>query len=337
MSPAPHTGVEPPRGGIPTAETPAVVADGLSKTYSTRFGRRRIEALGPTDLDVRRGEVFGILGPNGAGKTTLLKLLLGIVRPTTGSGRILGQPINDASTRERVGYLPENHRFPPHLTGRQVLDIYGRLGGMTGGAIDAAAPALLERVELAAWADARVGTYSKGMMQRLGIAQALLSGPDLLILDEPTDGVDPVGRRAIRGLLSELRLLGTSVLLNSHILSEVEQICDRVAILRGGKILRTGTVEEISSPGRIVRIGYRSAGDDTVQVRTITDASTDAINSAIDGFRAERSDILYVEREKRTLEAGFLELLDAPEAGPSDRTEAPSTDVPDDSAREEES
>lgn len=291
---------------------PALVVDGFSKTYVTRFGRRRIEALRPVHLEVDRGEVFGILGPNGAGKTTLLKLLLGIVRPTAGSGRIFGRPVNDPAARERIGYLPENHRFPPHLTGRQVLGIYGRLGDMTAEAIDAAAPALLERVDLAAWSDARVGTYSKGMMQRLGLAQALLGNPDLLILDEPTDGVDPVGRRAIRDILTELRSLGTTVVLNSHILSEVEQICDRVVILRGGEILRTGTVEEITSPGRIIRIGYRPSGSDEPAVRAITGASVADINEAIDELRAAGSDILFIEREKRTLETGFLELLDAP-------------------------
>lgn len=321
MEVSPHTGAVSARD-----DGPALFVDGLSKTYTSRFGRRRVDALAPTDLEIRRGEVFGILGPNGAGKTTLLKLVLGIVRPTTGSGRIFGRPVNDASARELIGYLPENHRFPPHLTGRQVLDIYGRLGGMSADAIDSAAPALLEQVELSAWADARVGTYSKGMMQRLGLAQALLNDPELLILDEPTDGVDPVGRRAIRDLLTRLRKRGTTVLLNSHILSEVEQICDRVVILRGGEILRTGTVEEITSPGRIVRIGYRSAGSDTDEVRTLTDVSVVDINAAIDELRTAGLDILFVERQKRTLETGFLELLDAPVAGSPAETEAPTAE-----------
>lgn len=303
-----------PSGPAGAQEESALVVDGLSKTYATRFGRRRVEALRPTNLDIRRGEVFGILGPNGAGKTTLLKLVLGIVRPTSGSGRIFGRPVSDASARERIGYLPENHRFPPHLTGRQVLGIYGRLGNMNGEAIERAAPEVLELVDLAAWADARVGTYSKGMMQRLGLAQALLNDPDLLILDEPTDGVDPVGRRAIRDIVTGLRRRGTTVLLNSHILSEVEQICDRVVILRGGEILRTGTVEEITSPGRIVRVGYLASGSDEQQVRTMSGASVAELNAVIDELRGAGADILFVEREKRTLETGFLELLDAPEA-----------------------
>src|SRR6056297_1032838 len=212
---------------------PAIATLGLHKTYRSVFGAD-IDALHPLDLTVEQGEIFGLLGPNGAGKTTLVKLLLGIAIPSGGEGRLLGRSVREPEAREAVGFLPESHRFPDYLTAAQVLDHYGRIAGVDADERARRIPDLLNRVRMGKWADTRVRKFSKGMMQRLGLAQALLGAPDLLFLDEPTDGVDPVGRREIRDLLLDISREGTTIFLNSHLLSEGEQICTRVAILKAG-------------------------------------------------------------------------------------------------------
>src|SRR5580765_7333846 len=221
-------------------------ATGLAKVYRSRFGKRRIAALDGVDLSVEPGQVFGLLGPNGAGKTTTVKILLGLTRPTAGSASLFGRSVSDPESRRRVGYLPEGHRFPGYLTARQTLSIFGRMSGMDAASIRRRAPELLERVRLSDWADVRVKKFSKGMTQRLGLAAALVHDPDVLLLDEPTDGVDPVGRREIRDLLREEAARGRAVLVNSHLLSEIEVTCSRVAILRAGKIAAQGTIEDLT-------------------------------------------------------------------------------------------
>jgi ABC-2 type transport system ATP-binding protein len=210
-----------------------------------RYGRK-VHALKGVSLKVRRGEVFGLLGPNGAGKSTLVKILMTVVRPTRASGWVLGEPMATKSALRRVGYLPENHRFPRYLTGRQVLEFFGALSGATRDWRRTHVPQLLEAVGMAAWADHKVGQYSKGMLQRVGIAQALAANPDLVVLDEPTDGVDPVGRRDIRDVLLRLKAQGKTVFINSHLLSELEMVCDRVAIMVSGQVARQGTMSELA-------------------------------------------------------------------------------------------
>src|SRR5690348_1644152 len=170
-------------------------------------------------MKVNRGEIFGLLGPNGAGKSTLVKIMTTIVRPTHAEGTILGNPIGHKPTLEKVGYLPENHRFPRYLTGRQTMEFFGALAKVDRPAARKRADELLATVGMRDWADKKISTYSKGMMQRIGIGQALMSNPDLVVLDEPTDGVDPVGRRDIRDVLSNLRQQGKTVFVNSHLLS----------------------------------------------------------------------------------------------------------------------
>ena len=191
--------------------------------------RGSICALRGVDMKVRRGEIFGLLGPNGAGKSTLVKIMMSVVRPTRAAGTVLGQPVGDKAALARVGYLPENHRFPRHLTGRQVLDFFGSLTGMPTAARRSRVTELLDEVGMTDAADRKVATYSKGMMQRIGLGQALMNHPDLIVLDEPTDGVDPIGRLKIRSVLESLRSRGTTVFINSHLLSELEHLCDRVA------------------------------------------------------------------------------------------------------------
>lgn len=199
------------------------------------FGRH--VAVADLTLEVARGEVFGFLGPNGAGKTTSVKLLLGLLEPSGGSGSVLGAPLGRREVRARIGFLPEHFRFHDCLTGRELLRVHGRLYGMRGRDLEARIDALLERMSLTEAAERRVGTYSKGMLQRIGLAQALLNGPELVFLDEPTSGLDPLGRRLVRNLIEDLRAAGTTVFLNSHLLGEVEAISDRVVFVKRGRVV----------------------------------------------------------------------------------------------------
>jgi ABC-2 type transport system ATP-binding protein len=221
----------------PTA--PPVAAEGLVKRYGPRA------ALDGVSLEVGPGEVVGLLGPNGAGKTTTVKILLGLVRPTAGRARVFGLPAEDAQARRRVGYLPEQFRFPSWITGAGLLDLHGRLAGLDAETRRERAAAVLELVGLAGRERERVGGYSKGMQQRIGLAQALVGDPALVILDEPTSALDPLGRRDVREVVRTLRAGGTAVLLNSHLLSEVEMVCDRVAIMDRGRLVRSGRLDEL--------------------------------------------------------------------------------------------
>jgi len=211
--------------------------DRAIETRSLRKHFGRTLAVADLSLSIRRGEVFGFLGPNGAGKTTSLKLLLGLIEPTDGAGTVLGAPLGTRAARARIGFLPEHFRFHDCLTGRELLQIHGRLFGLRGAALEARVDALLARVALTEAADRRLQTYSKGMLQRAGLAQALVNSPELVFLDEPTSGLDPLGRVLVRSIIEELRALGTTVFLNSHLLGEVEATCDRVAFVKHGCVI----------------------------------------------------------------------------------------------------
>ena len=201
-----------------------------------RFGEK--VAVADLSLSLRRGEIFGFLGPNGAGKTTSLKMLLGLIEPSGGSGRLLGRPIGDRRARAKVGFLPEHFRFQDWLTGRELLRLHGRLYGLSGADLERRADALLERVDLHEAAGRKLREYSKGMLQRAGLAAALLNDPEVVFLDEPTSGLDPLGRLLVRDLMHELKRDGVTVFLNSHLLGEVEQTCDRVVFLKQGSVVR---------------------------------------------------------------------------------------------------
>jgi ABC-2 type transport system ATP-binding protein len=209
----------------------AIDTVGLRKEFA------RNVAVADLSLTVGRGEVFGFLGPNGAGKTTSLKLLLGLVEPTSGAGTVLGAPLGERDVRARIGFLPEHFRFHDCLTAEELLELHGRLLGLRGAALAARRGALLARVGLTEAARRPLKTYSKGMLQRVGLAQALLGNPDLVFLDEPTSGLDPLGRVLVRELIDELRANGTTVFLNSHLLGEVEATCDRVAFVKQGRVV----------------------------------------------------------------------------------------------------
>ncbi|MGD1045483.1 MAG: ABC transporter ATP-binding protein [Bacteroidota bacterium] len=297
----------------------------LTKHYrSGAFKRKNILALEKVSLSVEQGEIFGLLGPNGAGKTTFVKLLLSIVHPTFGTATIIGYPLGQRALKEQCGYLPENHRYPGFLNALDTLVFFGRLNGLRESILRDKAYSLLEIVGLKDWAKIKTKKFSKGMLQRLGLAQALINDPKILFLDEPTDGVDPIGRKEIRDLLLSLKSQGTTIFLNSHLLSEVEMICDRVAILNKGKVVRTGTIGELttqklayviqlSSPitkeilerlqQTILPIEYK----DTSLIVSLQDKSE--LNTIIDILRAGGIGIESMNQQKTSLEDYFIQIM----------------------------
>ena len=220
-------------------DSPAISTRGLAKRYG------QIEALAGLTMTIPRGAVFGFLGPNGAGKTTAVKLLLGLARPSGGHAEILGQPVGERSSRRRVGYLPELFRYQSWLTAREVLALHCELGGIDRSAWSREIEDALAVVGLSDRGSTRVGTFSKGMQQRLGLGVALLGDPELVLLDEPTSALDPIGRHDVREIIRTLKDRGMTVFLNSHLLSEVEQVCDRVTIIDHGKVVADGTLDEL--------------------------------------------------------------------------------------------
>lgn len=214
------------------------------KDFRPGFGLRRKRVLHGVTFDVHEGEIFGFLGPNGSGKTTTLKILMGLIRPTAGSASILGRDVQESEFRDRIGFLPENPYFYPFLTAREILDFYARLSGVSASDRKSHVDELLGLVNLGHAADARLRTFSKGMLQRVGIAQALIHGPEVVFLDEPMSGLDPIGRKEIRDVILALRADGKTVLMNTHILPDVEMICDRVAIIVKGSVRHQGRIED---------------------------------------------------------------------------------------------
>jgi ABC-2 type transport system ATP-binding protein len=225
-----------------------VKADKLAKTFRLGFLRKKVRAVEEVSFDVRRNEIFGFLGPNGAGKTTTIKMLTGLIFPSGGSATIFGEKVPTIAAKRRTGFLPENPYFYDYLSGEELLDLMGRLFGLSRAERRKRAGALLERVGLGRAGDRALRKYSKGMLQRLGIAQALVNDPELVILDEPMSGLDPIGRKEIRDLIRDLRTEGKTVLFSTHILSDVELICDRVAIVVGGKLRDCGPLDQLLSP-----------------------------------------------------------------------------------------
>jgi ABC-2 type transport system ATP-binding protein len=228
-----------------SVESPILEVNDVRKTYRFGFLRRRVEAVRGVSFSVPRGAVFGLLGPNGAGKTTTIKMLMGLVAPDGGSFRILGRSGRRAAARGAVGFLPENPYFHEYLNPRELLEFYGQLCGLDRATIRSRRDALLEQVGLTEAARRPLRKFSKGMLQRIGLAQALIGQPQLLVLDEPMSGLDPIGRRQVADLLVELSGAGTTIVFASHILSDVERLCDRVVILNRGRKVAAGTIEEL--------------------------------------------------------------------------------------------
>ena len=319
----------------------AIHAEGLSKTYSEGLiFKKKFLALSDVSFDVEAGEIFGLLGPNGAGKTTFIKILLGIIRKTAGSASMMGQPAGSREGRKLVGYLPEHLRIPPHLTGYTALECYGNLSNVSNSVVRSKRDRLLELVGLADRATDRCKKYSKGMLQRLGLAQALLHDPKLLILDEPTDGLDPQARAEMREIIRRLKGHGVTIFLNSHLLQEVEMVCDRVAILDRGQLRYSGSVAEIdqfvkekagvtstgtmleievagspdaineSFSGQSFEIKSREGNENFLVQLTLDDQA--AIDGLIDSLRKNGVSIRSMLREQVSLEDAFLQIVKDP-------------------------
>jgi ABC-2 type transport system ATP-binding protein len=295
---------------------------GLEKTYSVGFWRKRPKhALRPLDLQVEEGEIFGFLGPNGAGKTTTLKLLMGLIFPTAGTARILGLELDDPRMKAQIGFLPEQPYFYDYLTARELLDYYGQLSGVEAKRLSSRVNEVLQRVGLPDVGGVQLRKFSKGMLQRVGIAQAILHDPKLVFFDEPMSGLDPMGRREVRDLMAQLKDEGKTVFFSTHILSDAEALCDRVAIIHQGELRGVGAVADLTSSvhgkveivwqGTTVPSSLRALGAesrvtrDTVRAM-ISEANQDA---AIDALRRERLRLVSVTPVRTSLEDYYLQKL----------------------------
>lgn len=274
--------------------TPAVSITSLTKLYPVPMRRQKVIAVKNLNLEVPEGEVYGLLGPNGSGKSTTLKILLGLVTPTEGTTKIFGKDSNDYRSHSDVGFLPENPYFYKYLTAEETLKFYGKLCGMSGKKLDDRITELLTLVSMEDARYRRVGGYSKGMLQRIGLAQALIQDPRLLILDEPTAGVDPLGSRQIRDLILELKKRGKTVLLTSHLLEQVQEVCDRVGIMARGIMMREGDLNDLV----------------TVQGQTeylVENASPELEAKIAELVKASGGKFLMARKPQLTLERVFLE------------------------------
>ena len=302
-----------------------VRVEGLVKDVRPGFGLRQKRILHGITFGVREGEIFGFVGPNGAGKTTTLKVLMGLIKPSRGKASILGHDVSDTAAREHVGFLPENPYFYDHLTGRELLHFYARLSGVPGKRRAARVDQLLGWVGLTQAADTRIRTYSKGMQQRVGIAQALVHDPQVVLLDEPMSGLDPIGRKEIRDLVLRLRAEGKTVFMNTHILSDVEMLCDRVAILVGGRLRYEGAPQSIlAGSERETEVVTASLGADLalsleesfgVRLRASGDrveirVAEKRVQELLAALLAARAEVLSVAPQRASLEEIFLSAVE---------------------------
>ena len=295
----------------------AIRTRGLRKVFKGKVAVRNLT------LNVARGEVFGFLGPNGAGKSTSVKMLLGLVFPTSGEAEILGCPAGDVTTRRKVGFLPEHFRFYDWLTSTELLQLHGRLYGMSQARLGERVPALLDMVGLTPHHDRCLRDFSKGMLQRVGLAQALLNEPDLIFLDEPTSGLDPVGRRLVRDIIKAQRDRGATVLLNSHLLGEVEITCDRVAFIKDGEVVETRELNVDTEEQATVSITARNVTGEVVsglaplttaacldgERLTLTLSSSALLPEIVRYLVAQGVDVYEITRQRLSLEARFLEIV----------------------------
>jgi ABC-2 type transport system ATP-binding protein len=309
----------------------AIYTAGLRKQFGSTL------AVADLSLSVRPGEIFGFLGPNGAGKTTSIKMLLGLIAPTGGSGTVLGRPLGDRVTRGRIGFLPEHFRFHDALTARELLRFHGRLYGLRGVPLDARIELLLARVDMLDAADRPLRGYSKGMLQRAGLAQALLNDPELVFLDEPTSGLDPLGRLLVRDIIAELRARGTTVFLNSHLLGEVEATCDRVAFAKQGRIVHELVLADAPSGIDVeIRVspvdaclleGLNRLGSDVEQIEGPPDGGPHIAGGArihsvrlrlgeerlmpelIRWLGAQKCDVYSIQSRRKSLEQWFVDVM----------------------------
>ncbi len=301
------TGAATSRGA---AETDVVVETrNLSKTYRDFWGRRKKVALKPLDLEIRRGEIFGLLGPNGSGKTTTMKLLLGLIFPTSGEAFVFGREATDVTKNERIGYLPEESYLYKFLDAEETLDFYGRLFDMPADERRRRAAALIEMVGLTRDRKRQLREYSKGMTRRIGVAQALINDPELVLLDEPTSGLDPIGTREMKDLIVDLKARGKTVIMCSHLLADVEDVCDRIAVLHQGELKELGRVDDL----------LRVTGVTQIRANGLSAAAQDEIRSVL--ARHGAADV-EIGNPRTTLEDLFLEVVRDSQARPGRRARA---------------
>jgi ABC-2 type transport system ATP-binding protein len=302
-------------------DSPVLSIDNLSKTFHVGFWRKKVEAVGDVSFDVHAEEIFGLVGPNGAGKTTTMKMITGLIYPDAGEVEVFGHSSLTTESRRKLGYLPEGPYFYEHLTAVELLRYYGHLHGMNGSRLDERVDELLERVGLTDARDRPLRKFSKGMRQRAGIAQALINDPELVILDEPQSGLDPVGRKEVRDLIYELREQGKTVIFSSHILIDVEAVCDRVAILQDGELVEVADLEQwTKSGGQSIHIRVKGVGADRVR-DSVADVTRVEIHSGeldlafpgdidlatkISAIEELGGNITGVQRSHRGLEEQFL-------------------------------
>ncbi len=323
INPSPDSHLAAEAGG--PGLRPAIETRGLTKRYGA------VTALDGLSMTVPRGEIFGFLGPNGAGKTTTVKLLLGLARPTAGEAWILGEPAGDRRARRHVGYLPELFRYQAWLSAQEVLELHAELAGIPREQRRSEVRGALDAVGLVRRAGDRVGTFSKGMQQRLGLGVALLGAPELIFLDEPTSALDPVGRHDVREIIRDLKQRGTAVFLNSHLLSEVEQVCDRVAVVDRGHTIATGSLDQLLGASRTVRLrvtgltstaeaAIRGFGTPAIEGEwyTFQGVADETVPDLVATIVARGGRVYAVEPRHQTLEDRFLQLLGGPGDGSVD-------------------
>jgi ABC-2 type transport system ATP-binding protein len=307
-TPAPQAVGRPPIG-----DEVVVEARNLSKTYRDFWGRSKKVALKPLDLEVRRGEIFGLLGPNGSGKTTTLKLLLGLIFPTSGEALVFGRDATDVSKNERIGYLPEESYLYKFLDAEETLDFYGRLFDMPPEERKRRADMLIEMVGLGRDKKRQLKEYSKGMTRRIGVAQALINDPELVMLDEPTSGLDPIGTREMKDLIIDLKNRGKTVIMCSHLLADVEDVCDRIAVLHQGELKELGRVEDLLRVTDVTQIratGLSAAAREEIREVLERHGSTDA----------------EIGNPRTTLEDLFLDIIRDTQARPGRRARGTGSD-----------
>ena len=299
-----------------------VQTEQLSKIFRVGFWGKRVTAVESLNLEVRRGEVFGFLGPNGAGKTTTLKILMGLIYPTSGHARLFGQDLGDPQTKARLGFLPESPYFYDYLTSREFLEFYGHLFGLWGAVLDKRIDELLELVGMTHAKDLQLRKFSKGMLQRVGIAQALINDPELVVLDEPMSGLDPIGRKEVRDLIFRLKESGKTVLFSSHILHDAEVLCDRVAMILKGRLVACGRVTDLLDQGashQVELVVDRLTSEGLDHLRPLADKvvmqgdrmlvvlkSQQQVRGALEIIRSAKASLVSLNPQKGSLEDLFI-------------------------------
>lgn len=299
-----------------------VQIENIRKVFRVGFWGRRVTAVDQLSLDVRRGEVFGFLGPNGAGKTTTLKMLMGLIYPTSGQARIFGHPVGDPAAKAKLGFLPESPYFYDYLTSQEFLSFYGHLFGLWGAVLNRRVDELLELVGMTHARDLQLRKFSKGMLQRVGIAQALINDPELVVLDEPMSGLDPIGRKEVRDLIFRLKESGKTVMFSSHILHDAELLCDRVAMIMKGRLVACGPVTELIEQGATHQVEVvvdQLTPEGLEHLRPLSDKvvtqggrvmvvlrSPQQVESALDVIRASKAKLVSLTPHKSSLEELFI-------------------------------